>query len=118
MYKEFHELEIWKEGYNLLMKIYKLSATFPEFEKYSLKSQITRSANSIIANIAEAHGRYFYKDKVRVFYIARGEIMETRSHLSVAFGNKYTSEEEFKNLDQEYKKLTKKLNSFINKIRN
>ena len=76
-------------GYNLLMEIYMVSDLFPEVEKYALTSQMRRSSNSIIANIAESHGRFTYADKVRVLYIARGEITETRSHLSVAFGRKY-----------------------------
>ncbi|MFZ2979250.1 MAG: four helix bundle protein, partial [Candidatus Magasanikiibacteriota bacterium] len=66
MYKDFHELQIWQDGYSLLMEIYIITELFPDFEKYSLVSQMTRSANSVIANIAESHGRYYFKDKVRV----------------------------------------------------
>lgn len=60
MYKDFHELDIWRDGFNLLMKVYTLTDKFPGEEKYSLTSQTRRSANSIIANIAESHGRFSY----------------------------------------------------------
>lgn len=117
MYKDFHELQIWRDGYNLLMEIYKITESFPDFEKFSLTSQITRSANSIIANIAESHGRYYFKDKVRVLYISRGEITETRSHLAVAYGNKYTDKKNFININNKYKQLSKDLNLYINSLK-
>ena len=95
------------------MKIYSSTDQFPSDEKYSLTSQIRRSANSVIANIAESHGRYSFADKVRVLYIARGEIVETRSHLAVAYGRRYIDEESFKNFQTKYVQLSKDLNAYI-----
>ncbi|MFA4830930.1 MAG: four helix bundle protein [Patescibacteria group bacterium] len=117
MYKEFHELSIWREGYELLMKVYTLTEKFPSEEKYALASQTVRSGNSVIANIAESHGRFSYQDKIRVLYIARGEIMETRSHIAVALGRKYITQEEFLHLNNNYCQLTKDLNAYINSLR-
>lgn len=85
----FRELEIWRKGYELLMRIYKVTSKYPPEEKYNLTSQTQSSANGVIASIAEAHGRYYYADKVQVLYISRGECEETQSHLSVALGRKY-----------------------------
>ena len=53
MAKGFHELNIWKKGYVLLMEIYKITATFPSEEKYGITRQIRESANYVIANIEE-----------------------------------------------------------------
>lgn len=50
-------------------------------------------------------------------YIARGEKLETRSHLAVAFGRKYIIEEEFKSLNESYRKLTKNTNLYINGLK-
>ena len=115
-YKEFYELSIWKDGYTLLMKVYSYTDTFPPEEKYALVSQIRRSANSIIANIAESHGRYAFKDKIRVLYIARGEIIETRSHLAVAYGRKYIDLQTFNNVNTRYTQLTIDLNKYIKSL--
>jgi len=117
-YKDFHQLGIWSKGYDLLMEIYNTTETFPDFEKYSLKSQITRSANSVIANIAESHGRFSYKDKVRVLYISRGEIVETRSHLAVAYGRKYICKKDFIKINEGYEKLAIDINKYIASIKN
>ena len=63
MNKKFYELNIWKKGYELLMKVYEITSKYPTEEKYSLVPDTRRSANSVIANIAEAHGRYHFADK-------------------------------------------------------
>lgn len=117
MGKAFYELEIWKKGYELLMKIYDITSKFPKEEKYGLTSQSRGSANSVIANIAEAHGRYYYADKVRVLYISRGEVEETRSHLRVALGRKYIIDEEFNWLDKEYEGLSIGINNYIRSLK-
>ena len=76
-------------------------------------SQLIRSANSVIANIAEAHGRYYFLDRVRILYIARAEIHETQSHLRVALGRDYINQDVFKKLDSDYETLIKKINALI-----
>jgi four helix bundle protein len=91
----FYDLNIWKKGYALLMEIYKITATFPKEEKYGLSRQMRDSSNSVIANIAEAHGRYYFSDKARVLYTSRGECEETRSHLRAALGLKYINRDIF-----------------------
>lgn len=99
MARNFRDLNIWKKAYELEMKVYDVTSRYPHEEKYNLISQTRSSANSVTAGIAEAHGRYFFADKIRVLYIARGECTETQSHLSVAQGRGYISKEEFEDLD-------------------
>ena len=113
----FRELNVWKKGYSLLLKIYEITESFPKEEKCGLRDQIRRSANSIIANIAEAQGRYFFADKCRVLYQSRGECLETQSHLSVAKGLDYISEKEFQALDKEYEGLGVGINYYVSSLR-
>lgn len=116
MAQKFCELNIWRKGHSLLMEVYEVTSYFPKEERFSLISQIIRSANSIIANIAEAHGRYYYADKIRVLYIARGELEETQSHLRVALGRKYINREVFDRLNEEYEGLARGVNKYINTL--
>ncbi|MBT5337897.1 four helix bundle protein [Candidatus Falkowbacteria bacterium] len=109
----FKELRVWQKGNKLLLQIYELTADFPKEEKFSLTQQLRRAANSIIANIAECHGRFHFKDKIRVLYIARGELEETRSHLLVSFQLNYVSEEVYQELEKEYAGLLIGINEFI-----
>lgn len=113
---EFYELEIWKKGYELLMKVYKVTSKYPKEEKFGLVQQTRDSGNSIIAQIAEACGRYSFADRVRVLHQSRGECFETRSHLMVAFGLNYLEKGDFDFINKEYAGLANGINSFIKSI--
>lgn len=112
----FEALNIWQKGYELLIRVYQVTAHYPAEERYGLVPDTRRSANSIIANIAEAHGRFYFADKIRVLYQSRGEVEETRSHLRVGRGLKYLTDEEFLSLDREYEGLSVGINSYIKSL--
>jgi four helix bundle protein len=38
------DLEVWKKSHNLVLKIYKLTASFPKTETYALIDQLRRVA--------------------------------------------------------------------------
>lgn len=113
-YKKFYQLDIWKEGFELVKEIFEVTRKYPKEEKYSLISQTRRSSNSVIANTAEAHGRYYFKDKIRVMYIVRGEIEETQSHLWVAYSQNYIEKEKWLDLEKRYEQVKIKVNNQIN----
>ena len=53
-----HEkLKVWQGAIELVVKIYKITGSFPHDERFGLTSQIRRAAVSIAANIAEGAGR-------------------------------------------------------------
>jgi len=68
----------------LVEDVYRLTSTFPDNEKYSLTSQIRRSAISIPSNIAEGKGRNSDKEFKQFLYIARGSLFELRTQLEIA----------------------------------
>ncbi|MDH3244954.1 MAG: four helix bundle protein [Saprospiraceae bacterium] len=80
-YRDFTQLPIWKNGFELLLRLYKLSQNFPTEERYGLTSDMRRGANSLIHNIAEGFGRYEKRDKTRFYKIARGCAYELISQL-------------------------------------
>lgn len=46
------KLEVWKKAIEFVTKIYKITESFPDHEKFGLVSQMRRSAVSIPSNIA------------------------------------------------------------------
>jgi len=48
------DLTVYKLAYELAMKIFEISKTFPLEEKYALTSQIRRSSRSVCLNLREA----------------------------------------------------------------
>jgi len=118
MVSNFEDLVIWQNAHKLVLDIYRISSKFPAKESFSLTDQLRRSALSVSANIAEAHGRFHYLDKIKFLFNARGSIEETRNHLIVAKDLAYIEIKEFDILNSEYKGLVIGLNRFISAIRN
>ncbi|GAA4466170.1 four helix bundle protein [Nemorincola caseinilytica] len=95
------------------MTISELVRTFPDAEKYALTSQITRSARSVTANIAEGYGRYTYTDTRRFFIQSRGSAVETLEHLSVAHDEGYITENTLEQIEQQCETVIKTINGYI-----
>lgn len=53
----YKELEIWKSSLKYCVLIYKVTAKFPEEEKFGLISQLRRAAVSVPSNIAEGSAK-------------------------------------------------------------
>lgn len=61
----YRDLKVWQEGVQLTFAIYKLTAGFPDFEKFGLSSPMRRCAVSIPSNVAEGHARLSTRDYLR-----------------------------------------------------
>ncbi len=117
MAENFKGLKIWQQAQSLAIKVYEVTKKFPREEMFSLTDQLRRAAVSVAANIAEASGRWGNRDKIQLLMVARGSIMETRSHLAIALGLKYLSDADYKKLEADYDALTRSLNAFIKSLR-
>ena len=54
------DLLAYKKAFDLAMKIFQISKSFPAEEKYSLTDQIRRSSRSVCANIGEGYRKRRY----------------------------------------------------------
>lgn len=79
--KSYKDLIVWQKGYELVKQVYKISAKLPQSEIFALKSQIQRSAVSIVSNIAEGSSRKTRKDYTQFLHIAYGSISELETQL-------------------------------------
>ena len=91
-FSSFETLDVWKESRKYKLRIYKLIKAWPVEEKYDLISQTRRAARSICANIAEGHGRYYYKENISFCRKSRGSLSELKNHLIDAFDCDYIDE--------------------------
>ncbi|MFH1412102.1 MAG: four helix bundle protein, partial [Candidatus Omnitrophota bacterium] len=55
------DLDVYKEAFSTAMRIFEISKTIPQEEKYSLTDQIRRSSRSVCANLAEGWRKRKYK---------------------------------------------------------
>jgi len=113
----FQDLKCWQQARRLVVEAHKVAAQLPSIERYDLASQMRRSSKSVMANIAEGYGRYHYLDKLRFFYIARGSLDETISHLITCFDLQYISESRFNELHNLAQEAPRTLNGYIGYVR-
>jgi four helix bundle protein len=107
-------LEAWKKARELALLVYReVLPKLPAEEKWNLNQQIRRAAQSIPANIAEGHGRFYYQENVRFCYIARGSLIETYSHLTLAHDPGFIPDELFIQLKGQIEELTRTINGYI-----
>jgi four helix bundle protein len=92
--KNFKELNIWKQGILLVKLTFQISKRFPPEEKFGITMQMTRSAVSIPANIAEGSGRSSDKDYTRFLRIALGSAFELQTYFEIAKELRWISYEE------------------------
>jgi four helix bundle protein len=115
--RSFTDLRAWKEAHKLKIAVYKITATFPKFETYSLTDQMRRAGSSVTANIAEGFGRFGYKERVRFFYISQGSLTELKDHLLTARDIGYIDVADFMILAKMANEAHKLLQGLISKTK-
>jgi four helix bundle protein len=117
----YHELKIWQNPMDLVIKVYKLTSKFPVSEKYGLISQINRAAISIPSNIAEGCSRTSNKDFQHFLSIALGSAFELETQLILSSRLEYISEIELNEISNNLiplQKMINKLHQSLNPIAN
>ena len=108
------KLDVWCRARDFAVRINKeILPLLPSEEKWALSQQIRRSSQSIPANIAEGHGRFYFQDNVRFCYIARGSLEETLSHTVYAYKVGYVPDEKYKSLVADGENLNRLINGYI-----
>ena len=79
--RKFEDLLAWQKARSLSVEVYE---KFGYMRDYGFKDQITRSAVSIMSNIAEGYERGGDRELRRFLLISRGSCAETRSLLILA----------------------------------
>ncbi len=111
----FTDLNAWKEGHKLVLKIYSVTENFPNKEIFGLTSQIRRAAVSITSNIAEGFSRISYKDKINFYSVAQGSLTELQNQLLIARDVKYLENKKFIDIAEQTVTVHKLINGLIKK---
>lgn len=110
----FQELLAYKKSFALAMKIFEVSKSFPNEEKYSLTDQVRRSSRSVSANISESYGKRRYpKHFISKLTDSDAENSETQTWLEFALGCKYISQYVFNDLFIQSEEVGKLINYMI-----
>jgi four helix bundle protein len=82
----FKELLVWQRATELAISVYRLTALFPDAERFGLTNQMRRAAVSVSSNIAEGTGRATSGEFLQFLGIARGSNFELESQFVIARG--------------------------------
>ena len=92
----FRDVIAWQKGMQLLTKIYVVTESYPQRERYGLTQQIRRAALSVASNIFEGKGRQTKKDYLQFLYRARGSLYEVMTQLEASLNLKFIEEASYK----------------------
>jgi four helix bundle protein len=109
------DLEVYRKGYQLAMRVFKISKGFPPEERYALTGQVRRSSRSVCLNLREAWAKRRYE----AHFISKltdcdGENGETDSSLDFAKDCGYVTQQEHAELTSICHEVGKMLGSMIN----
>ena len=108
------DLNVYKAGYELAMKVFELSKHFPPEERFALTSQIRRSSRSVCLNLREAWAKRRYPAHfVSKLTDCDGENSETDSSLDFAKDCRYITPAQHAELTAICQKIGKMLGSMM-----
>ena len=113
MTRNFEDIIAWKNAHSLVILVYRITKTFPDYERFGLCSQFQRAAVSIPANIAEGYKKLSKADKLRFFNISQGSIEECRYYCILSRDLGYINEQVYTQLLQKILDTSYMLNSYI-----
>ena len=79
----YRDLNVWQKAMEAAKEVYRLAPLLPREETYGMRSQLTRAAVSIPANIAEGWTRESGKEKAQFLAVAQGSLAETETLLTL-----------------------------------
>lgn len=118
--ESYRDLQVWQKAMNLVESCYRISAQFPDTERYGLTSQLRRAAVSVPASIAEGHGRRATGEFCRYLMFSYGSLMELETHLQIAGRLNYLAAgtlDETLNMTAEVGRMLNGLRSSLNRRR-
>jgi len=114
--RNFRKYDIWTDGIDFSIGIYKTTSSFPSDERFGLISQMRRAAVSIPSNIAEGASRKSNLEFSRFIEISLGSSFELETQLIISLQQKYISSEAMNALLPPLQSLQRRLNALRNTL--
>ena len=115
---KFEDLDIWKNARKLCKIVHSYTTKNLFSKDFSLRDQISRSAGSIMDNIAEWFGREGNNEFIHFLSISKGSSDELRSQSYRAFDFDYINEEELNLLLTETERISAGIKSLMKYLKN
>jgi four helix bundle protein len=116
MSHRYQDLIVWQRAMAMAEEAYAITRSFPQDERFGLRSQIRRAGVSVPSNIAEGQGRLTRGEFKNFLGQARGSLyeLETQGQLAIRLG--YTGEAEISRLLDLASEVNRLLNGLISSL--
>jgi four helix bundle protein len=98
--QKFEDLVVWQKSHALVLRVYKMTRSFPKEELFGLSAQMRRAAVSVPANIAEGFSKRGRADKARFLNTAQASLEELRYYFILARALSYLTEPKWDDLEE------------------
>lgn len=116
-FKTFEEIESWQEARKLMRAVRKICKKEIVKKEWAWIDQITRSALSVMANIAEGHDCQMNSEFIVFLGYAKRSAAEVRSHLYYALDEGFIDQKEFDILSEQTRKIGAQIAKLIAYLR-
>lgn len=113
----FEDLRVLKSAEEIADSVWKRVVNWEEFAKDVVGKQITRSADSVGANIAESFGRFNFGEKLQFLYYSRGSLFETKYWLNRTKIRELMKSDEVQEYVTRLTDLARQLNTFAGSLK-
>jgi len=113
----FKKLLVWQKTHALALVVDRLAAKIRGPRYSTLRTQLTRAAMSIPANIVEGKGQESAKDFIRFLRYSVNSSNELEYHLMVARDIGAISDADYEPLEKNATEVRKMLHGLINRLR-
>ena len=115
--RNFRNYDVWIDGVDFSVDIYKITENFPKKETYALCDQMQRAAVSIPSNIAEGCSRKSVNEFAHFLEFSLGSSYEVETQLLISKNIGYINLNIYEQLHDEIISIEKQLAGFISAVR-
>jgi four helix bundle protein len=110
------DMDVFKLGHEMALKVYRVTSNYPESERFGLISQMRRASSSICMNLMEGSHRITKNEYKHFVSISRGSCGEIKYQLLLSKDLGYINEETFKELTDAYERISMMLTKLCSSL--
>lgn len=114
--QDYRRIIAWQRAHALSIAVHKIARDFSRAGHANLRSQLTRAADSVPANVVEGCGASSQKELARFLEIAIKSANETEYHLLKARDHELIADQDWRRLSAEMIEIRKMIYGYRKKV--